>query len=206
MRWFKRPDMQQERLFVGLAFAGFVLGIVLMNMGQKVLLENTGLLSEYTLYEIKYSQIDSDAFFWYVLRKRIGTMLVMAVLSTTWLGLIIGYAYAAWGGISFGMLMMAAMIRYGLKGIFLIGVGVFPQGLIYLPMCFLMLKWCRGFCMSLYFPEKYTLKTGREETEKDYIMRRTVFRFLSLVVVVIIGCFLESYVNPKLVLNLLQNF
>lgn len=206
MQWFRHVNRQQGRLFVGLAIAGFLLGLMLMNMGQKVLLENTGLLSEYTLYEMKYSEISSNAFFWYVLRKRVGAVLIMALLSTTWLGLVASYTYSAWLGISFGMLLMAAIIRYGLKGILLIVVGVFPQGIIYLPACFFLISWCRELCNIIYFPSKMSGETGTDEAGKNYIMRRKAFQFLSLVVVVIIGCFFESYVNPKLLLNLLQIF
>lgn len=206
MRFWKKSDMRQERLFIGLAVAGFVAGLLLMNMWQKVLLEDTGLLSEYALYEMKYSQIDSGSFFWYVLRKRVGMMLVMALLATTWLGMIAGYTYSAWLGISFGMLIMAAIIRYGLKGIFLIVTGLFPQGLVYLPTCFWLLQWCRELCVALHFSENASAINRHEETEKNNIMRRKVLQFLALVVVVIIGCTLESYVNPKLVINLLQFF
>lgn len=206
MQWLRQSDEQSNRLLMGLAVAGFVLGLVLMNMGQKVLLENTGLLSEYTLYEMKYSEISSNAFFWYVLRERVGAVLVMALLSTTWLGMVSAYAYSAWLGVSFGMLLMAAMLRYGLKGIFLIIVGVFPQGIIYLPACFYLLKLSQEFCAIMYFPSKISTRLRLDETGKNNIMRRKAFQFLSLVVVVIIGCFLESYVNPKLVSNLLQIF
>jgi len=169
-------------------------------------LEDTGLLSEYILYEMKYSQIDSSAFFWYILRKRLGLVFLLTLLATTWLGVIAGYTYAAWLGISYGMLMMAAVIRYGLKGIFLIVTGVFPQGLIYIPTCFLLLNWCKELCTSLHFSENVSVKNCRGEAEKNNIMRRRALQFLSLVVVVIIGCFFESYVNPKLVINLLQFF
>lgn len=206
MRFGKYMDMRHERLYIGLAVAGFVVGLVLMNIGRRVLLEDTELLSEYILYEMKYSQIDSCAFFWYVLRKRIGMVLLLTLIATTWLGVIAGYTYAAWVGISFGMLMMAAVIRYGLKGIFLILTGVFPQGLIYLPAFFLLLNWCKEICFVLHFSEKKDAKNSFREEEKNNIMRRKVLQFLSLVVVVIIGCVFESYVNPKLVLNLLQFF
>ena len=42
--------------------------------------------------------------------------------------------------------------------------------------------------------------------EKNQMIRRKVVQFLFLLIVVIIGCILESYVNPKLVSNLLKIF
>lgn len=206
MQWFGQTDEKQSRLLVGLVLVGFVVGLVLMHVGQKVLLENTGLLSEYTLYEMKYSEIDSNAFFWYVMRKRVGEAFVLALLSTTWLGMVAALSCAAWIGVSFGMLLMAAMIRYGMKGIVLIVVGVFPQIVVYLPAVFWLLKWSFEFCSIIYFPSKISSGLHFDEAGKNYIMRKKAVQFLSLVVVVIIGCVLESYVNPKLVSNLLRIF
>lgn len=206
MRRIKRLNIWQGRLFIGLAFAGFILGFLLVHIGKKVLLDDTGLLSEYALYEMKYTRISSSAFFWYVLRKRLAVVLVLALFSTTWLGLIAGYTYAAWVGISVGMLITAAVIRYGLKGILLIVAGVFPQGILYLPAGFLLLTWCHELCVWMHFPQKSTAALHVTNTGKDNIMRRKVLQFLSLVVVVITACYLESYVNPKLVIGLLQFF
>lgn len=208
MQWLRRPERKQSRLFVGLVAAGFMLGLLLMNIGKKALLENTGLLSEYTLYEMKYSEIDSNAFFLYVIQKRAGAALALAVLSTTWLGLAATWTCAVWLGISFGMLLMASLIRYGLKGILLILVGVFPQILVYFPVAMLLLQWSYEFCTVMYFPSRAPRSAfgGSEPVEKSVLIRKKAAHFLLLLGVVIIGCVLESYVNPKLVLNLLKIF
>lgn len=43
--------------------AGLVAGIFIMNMGKSILLEDTGLFDEYTLYRMKYMTVDSGALF-----------------------------------------------------------------------------------------------------------------------------------------------
>lgn len=205
---FGQPKTRQSRLLLGIVALGFLLGLVLMNTGKKVLLENTGLLSENMLYTVKYAPVDSNAFFLYVLQKRLGCALILAVLSTTWLGLAAVWTCAAWLGISFGMLVMAALLRYGLKGILLIAVGIFPQALVYFPVSILLLRWSYEFCMTIYFPDKIqgsSLLHG-ENSSKYALLRNKGITFIMLLGVVIIGCILESYVNPKLVFNLLQFF
>ncbi|HKM33193.1 MAG TPA: stage II sporulation protein M [Lachnospiraceae bacterium] len=206
--FLKKNFEKKNRALILIMGAGFLLGLFLMNIGKKALLENTDLLSEYTLYEMKYAVIDGNAFFWYVLQKRVGMVLILALLSTTWLGMAATWAYAAWLGVCGGMLVMAALIRYGLKGIFLILVGLFPQGIIYFPVVILLLHWSYEFCMTLYFP--YRLSTNSisigEDSTKGVLIRKKVLQLLILLGVVIIGCFLESYVNPKLVLSLLKIF
>lgn len=205
---FGQPKTRQSRLLLGIVALGFLFGLVLMNTGKKVLLENTGLLSENMLYAVKYAPVDSNAFFLYVLQKRLGTALILAVLSTTWLGLAAVWTCAAWLGISFGMLVMAALLRYGLKGILLIAVGIFPQAFIYFPVALLLLRWSYEFCMTIYFPDKVQTSAllHGENSGKYALLRNKALTFVLLLGVVIIGCILESYVNPKLVLNLLQIF
>lgn len=207
MRLWKQSEEKKSRMLMVLMAAGFVLGLFLMNIGRKALLENTGLLSEYTLYEMKYSEVDGSAFFWYVLQKRLGAALALAVLSTTWLGLAATWTCAAWLGVSFGMLVMASLLRYGVKGVLLILVGIFPQALVYLPAALLLLSWSSEFCTVMYFPSRAGRNIpGGAAPEKSVLVRKKSVQFLCLLGVVIIGCILESYVNPKLVLNLLKIF
>lgn len=205
---FGKPRTKQSRMILGVTVLGFLLGLVLMNTGKKVLLDNTGLLSENMLYIVKYAPVDSNAFFLYVLQKRLGYALILAVLSTTWLGLAAVWTCAAWMGISFGMLVMASLLRYGLKGILLIAVGVFPQIFVYFPAAVLLLLWSYEFCITIYFPDK--IQAGallHGETGGKYaLLRNQAIKFVLLLGVVIIGCILESYVNPKLVFNLLKIF
>lgn len=208
MQWFYKSREKQKPLLAGIMSAGFILGLVLMNMGKKALLGNTGLLSEYTLYEMKYAVVDSNAFFLYVLQKRAGAALILAVLSTTWLGLAATWTCAAWLGVSFGMLVMASLLRYGIKGILLILAGIFPQILIYFPVSLLLLQWSYEFCTVMYFPHRIAKGShdGLEGAGKPFLMRKKALQFFLLLGVVIIGCVLESYVNPMLVLNLLKIF
>lgn len=206
--YLKKHNDSKNRVLFLIMGAGFLLGLFLMNFGKKALLDNTDLLSEYTLYEMKYTVIDGNAFFWYVLQKRVGMVLVLALLSTTWLGMAATWACAAWLGVCGGMLVMASILRYGLKGIVLILVGLFPQGIVYFPVIFLLLQWSYQFCLTLYFP--YRLSTNNlsavEESAKGILIRKKVLQLLALLGVVIIGCFLEGYVNPKLVISLLKIF
>lgn len=208
MFFLKKNYEKKNRALIFIMGVGFLLGLFLMNIGKKALLENTDLLSEYTLYEMKYTVIDGNAFFWYVLQKRVGMVLILALLSTTWLGMAATWACAAWLGACGGMLVMAALIRYGIKGILLILVGLFPQGIIYFPVIILLLHWSYEFCITLYFP--YRLSTNSisigEDSAKGVLIRKKVLQLLILLGVVIIGCFLESYVNPKLVISLLKIF
>lgn len=204
MQYAQKTDFINRRILCRVMLVGFIVGLLLMNLGKKVLFENSDILSEYTLTEMKYSPVDKNAFFFYLLRKRVGLILILAVLSTTWMGVATAWTGAAWLGISFGMLVMTSVMRYGIKGLLLVGTGIFPQILVYFPVALILLQWSHEFFTVIYYPEKFS---GMQDSPaKKLLLRKKVLQFFCLVGVVIIGCVLESYVNPILVLNLLKFF
>ena len=77
---------------------GILAGIFIMNIGKSILLENTGLLDEYALYHMKYMTVNSNALFYYVLKQRMGTLLILAVSATTYLGLAVCLGMTLWCG------------------------------------------------------------------------------------------------------------
>lgn len=182
---------------------GFVAGIFIMSMGKKVLLENTALLDEYSLYQMKYMTVDSNAFFLYVLKQRLGTVLIIALLASTYLGIVAVYAYSAWLGASFGMLMSASILRYGMKGILLVITAAFPQHLLYVPAFILLLKKAYELCAAIYFPSRCKEPHGMGIKAE---LRTYILKLITVFGVVIIGCLIESYVNPKIVTYLLKIF
>lgn len=186
-------------LFMG----GFCLGILILNLFRQPLLVETGLLDEYTLYHLKYITIDSNVFFVYVLRERLGAVLLLSVLATTYLGLAAVWIYTVWLGAAAGMLLSTCVIRYGIKGMLLVLTGLFPQQLLYVPACIFLLYWSYDLCANIYFPglimENYNIRSRQKIVKK-------ILQLFLVIGVVIIGCIFESYVNPQLVINFLKIF
>ncbi len=174
--------------------AGVFAGMVIMNLGKSILLENTGLLDEYTLYHMKYMTVDSSALFYYVLKERLGLLLMLAVLSTTYLGLVVCSGMTLWYGICAGSFLAAAVLRYGIKGILFVIVGVFPQYIIYVPAMVVMLLWCQRIYKKIYL----------EKTE--LFIPRSLVQLMGILFVFVIGCVLESFLNPYFLRGFLQIF
>ena len=183
-----------------------------MNMGKSILLEKTGLLDEYTLYHMKYMTINSNALFYYVLRQRLGTLFVMAVFATTYLGLAVEIGVVLWYGLAGGSFLSALVIRYGLKGVLFAVTGMIPQYLLYVPAMVLLLFWCENVCRSIYFRHTVYGENDGHGIRRNIplLQKRTpIIRLLLLggiAVLVIMGCMLESYVNPFLLSSLLKVF
>jgi len=185
--------------YLPLFIVGLMLGTIVMNAGKALLLEGTGLLDEYTLYQMKYMTVDSNALFVYVLGQRMKVAAILVIMATTYLGLIVSGGVVFWYGMSTGMFLSAVVIRYGLKGILFALIGIFPQFLFYVPAVVILIVWCEDTCRSIYFRGGIT----------DGIRRLLPKKLLQLLIIVSImaaGCILESYVNPYFVSKLLKIF
>ncbi len=195
----KRINISGSLPLLYLIAAGVILGILLMNLGRKTLFQETGLLDQESLYHMKYMTVDNNALFWYVLCMRLKSTVVLAILSTTYLGLAAVCVAAVGWGTGAGMFLTAAFVRYGVKGIVLAITSVFPQYLLYGPACFFLMRWCEQICRAIYFEK------GRQLTGKQVFLTK-LLQLLGVMAVVIIGAVLESYVNPSLLKKLLKNF
>lgn len=187
--------------FLTIFTAGIVAGIFFMNLGKSILLENTGLLDEYTLYDMKYMTVDSSALFYYVVKQRLGSVLVLAVLATTYLGLVVCGGFVLWYGLCTGAFLATAVIRYGIKGILLVLVGIFPQYLIYVPAVMGMLVWCRKLYRAIYLDRSFTA-----EWTNSFGLPKCLLQLAGILCVLVVGCVLESFLNPLFVQALLKIF
>lgn len=186
-------------LFVG----SFLFGVFLMNMGNGKLLAEDGIFSTSSVNRLKYIEIDNGSFFRYVVKNRVGESAVLLLLSTTGLGLLAVYGCIIWQGILAGMTITAAVIRFGIKGLLLILGGFFPHQLLLIPAQVMLLGWCYENCIRVHFPAKYT--TPYYNGKKQRIVRQGI-TLLWIAIVVLVGCILESYVNPMLISDLVKIF
>jgi hypothetical protein len=182
---------------------GFIIGIIVMNMGKTFLLAEGGVLNIHSLNRMKYLEVDGTALLRFVLSERAAIIALLVVLATTFAGIAASYLFTFGQGALIGMFITAATIRYGLKGILLIIVGLFPHQLLLIPAWVMLLNWCCQLCCKFYFPAK--------DCELDYANRRRYLLkkgvwLLWIIGVVIIGSILECYVNPILVTEILNIF
>ncbi len=188
--------------FGSVFLAGLIAGILIMNFGKSILLENTGLLDEYTLYYMKYMTVDSGALFAYVLRKRMGNALLLVIMATTYLGLVFCAGAAFWYGLSAGAFLAAGVLRFGIKGILLALAGTMPQYLLYLPAFYALFLWCEELYRKIYRKKYYEPDYGKDKETPTLAGR--VLKLLSIGIVLSVGCALESFANPSILLSFLK--
>ena len=196
----KRVRMGRLPLLI-IFLAGLILGVLLMNACKGLLLDNTGLLDEYSLYHMKYMTVDGNALFIYVIKQRMSDVVFMAVMATTYLGLAVISGMLLWYGTAAGMFLSAAVIRYGMKGVLFALTSVFPQYLLYVPAMICLMTCCEQTCRSIYFKNSLSPQDSVRGTIPKRLLQLAVIS-----AVVITGCALESYVNPHLLSSLLKIF
>lgn len=180
--------------------AGLLLGFLVMNIGKGAWLINTGLLDEDTLYQMKYMTVDSGALFCYILRKRMCVLLVLAVAVTTYLGMAVCMGAVCWYGFSAGVFLSALLLRYGIKGLVLAAVSVFPQYLLYVPAFLLFLGWAERLYRGIY-----SRSAACDASDRGFVLK-TLGKLALILGLAAAGCLLEGYVNPLLLLGYLKVF
>ena len=200
-----RYYMHKGKLPFGYLFlAGILSGILIMSFGKSILLENTGLLDEYTLYHMKYMTVNSSALFCYILSLRMKTVVGVVILSTTYLGMVVCAGVAYWYGLSAGAFVAATVIRYGLKGVLFFVMSILPQCLIYVPAFAALLLWCEALNRTIYFSNDRRHRV--EVVGRNLSWMKKGMQLTIILLVLLLGCFLESFVNPGLMEKLLKTF
>lgn len=191
------------RSWLYLFLGSFLLGILIMNMGNEILLGDAGIFNTASMNRLKYIEINEGKFFAYVLRQRLGGCIVLLILSTTTLGLVSAYGVVLLQGMMTGMLMTAAVIRYGIKGLLLILGGMFPHQCLLIPGGVMMLGWCLE---NYYWFHRYGKGTIPYFRNRRQQLFHQGILLLWILLVMLIGCVLESYVNPILISDLIKVF
>ena len=78
-------------------------------------------------------------------------------------------------------------------------VSIFPQYLLYVPAALAMLPWCKELFQGIYVRGEYSAG------DKGFLLKRAG-RLAVILAVVTVGCLLEGYLNPWLVLGFLKIF
>lgn len=174
-----------------------------MNMGNETLLTEEGIFSAASVSRLKYIEIDNGRFLKYVLKQRLGEGFMLILLSATGMGIAAMYIWVVWQGVLAGMTITAAIIRFGIKGILLLLGSLFPHQLLIIPAQVMLLGWCYennrtgqrfGGYMSSFHDGK-----------RQQFLRQGI-ALLWIMIVILIGCILESYVNPMLISDLAKIF
>lgn len=204
MLQIKLFQTEQKVQFFYIFLFGFLFGIFFMYFVRKTLIFGTGFLEEDLLYQMKYLELDENSFFVYVLKKRFSLFFFIVLFATTYVGIFAIYCALIGSGFAFGILLSGVFFRYGVKGILLILIALFPQYIFYIPAFWMLFYHCYELCAVTYFPSKVYGKV-LYRNEKGFLVSK-IGQILVLLLFVFIGALMESNLNPILVTNFLKIF
>lgn len=156
----------------------FLLGAVLITILAKGKTPENTLLNQSLSQTFLEQGWNKKVLFLQCLYSRGGIMLLLILLTYTSLRKLVFRIVTAWLGISFGILFKLFYCWYGIGGIGLLLVSVLPHFLLYW-MAYGLLYW--------------------EMDRRRFRVINSPIGILMALGVVIIGIFIESYVNPFLV-------
>lgn len=182
---------------------GLFLGIVFVNIKHDVWINDDGLLNVSMMKQLQSSELDGNYLFGYIVKHRISVILIVSMLASTVIGLPIVCAYVCYLGASAGCMLSVAVIRYGIRGLLFMAASIFPHGIVLIPAYLLLFMWSLDCNRSLY--GRMDKIEGRYFLGKQFILRKGI-RLLGILVLVVAGCLMESYVNSKIVHFVLKLF
>ncbi len=165
---------EDGKYFVLCYMAGFLAGILYANLVSKDYIANTGILNDYFLEQYAQMDIDTAEFLWYAACIRLFPAFLLFALAGTKLRRGAALACILWTGFSSGMLLTAAVMKLGVKGIILCLLGLVPHFICY----------AAGYLMLLSFLYSYPK------------VRWNLSKTVCFALFMLAGLVLECYVNP----------
>lgn len=199
----QQPSQKNFYYVIYLFMIGLFLGILIVNAGYDTWIRNGSLLGTEMILRLKNSVPDGGELFGYIMKHRLFTVFMLGILGTTMIGIPAICGYVCYTGLAAGCLLSVAVIRYGIRGLLLMAAGVFPQGLLMIPAYIALFVWTLNVNRILYSKSPYGdhyIGAGRQSYLKKGI------EMIGIIVVVIIGCLVESYVNPRMLHFILKIF
>jgi hypothetical protein len=189
---------------MGILFVtAFAATCVLTIMYHNIYYATSSLFSDTVLSGFAQRLTDRDGLFYYVLEKRSAGYAMIALLGLLLIGKVMYWCVAAWGGASLGFVLSGCVLTYGAKGTLLFLAMVLPQYVLYVPLYVTAFMQSEGMWQYLFAHDNSIVK-------RPYTKRQALVWYLLLFGIgfgiLMIGCYIESYINPTLMKWVLRFF
>ena len=166
----------------------FLSGVISANVLGVVSGKELGAMNEYFINQYLYADISGQELFPFLFYERVPKFILLLFLSIGIYGTFIVNGYISYLSFSVGFLSVIAIMNYGMKGILLMLGFFFPQWLFYVPLLALWyyeLRYYKGIAKEAQY--------GEQKNKKHIIL---AVSFILAGILLFLGVFLESYVNP----------
>lgn len=162
---------------LGLYMAGFFIGILYANFIGVNYITSTGIFHEYFLSQYINQEILTEKYFFYLVKQRVGPVLLLAFAGMTKFRKIAAVFCLLWTGFAGGTLAVAAVVRMGFAGMLFYFAAILPHSIFY-ALAYVIL-----ICYLSEMPAN------------KWNLWKTAFVILSIIA----GILTEAYINPYIV-------
>lgn len=189
----------KKRYWLILCFlAGIVAGTIFVNLFCVGEYNKFGIYGQYFVNKFENASIEKDKLFLYSLWNRSKEILLLILFAFTSFGAVLPEMFLVYKGITISTLIGVYVIQYGLGGLLIFLLGIFPHYITYTIMIvFLVL-----FSRELY----EDFKNVRYKNQNFLLDKRKIITYLKCIFVIIalnmITSYLETFINLKIVKNI----
>lgn len=155
---------------------GFFTGILYSNLYAADYIMTSGIFNNLFLKQYQQIEVETDKYVWYLLRKRFLFLGCVGIAGCTRFKKMVIAGVLLWTGFASGMLLTAAVMKLGVKGIVLCLMGLIPHFVCYIAS-YMIVLW-----HFLQYPQS----------------RWNGTKMIGCLLLMLSGVLLESYVNPIL--------
>lgn len=168
---------------------GFGFGVIGIAFGNGNWLLADGILNQDFICKMEEIIVDKRALFFLCLEKRLGAFFLLFLLAFSSINVGANVFFFFLNGLYIGGTMELMAVRYGMQGILMYMLLVFPHGLFYVIGYLKLGCWCLKTEESIYEEQRKKEARVRHFTNKGRLMVALIW--------VLTGIILESYVNLK---------
>ncbi len=172
--------------FVIFLFVGIILGTCYINLIKKGVITTMDIYSDNYLSDYIDISVNNVSLWQYIVKTRLRDFIILCGIGLTVFSNMILSAYMCYLGVCNGILISMAVLHYGLGGVLVYIVSVFPQYIFYGLTLYLITK--------LFTVSGYSIKT---------IVARNVIIIIAIAIgLLLVGTYFEAYINPVLLKKL----
>lgn len=178
-----------NKRFLIVLFLGIISGTLFANfLGTKH-------ISDWGIFDVAYMEkystitIDYPKLWQYVAEDRLRDIIFLCIISLTAISISIFMLYLFYIGIGIGLVISMATMQYGIFGLWIYVVSIFPHYIFY--------------GLALYLIGKNLTKKSNFHVKKDNY-RLAMYIFISFLLVLIGSC-TEAFINPGFMKNIIYN-
>lgn len=190
-------------------FIGLIIGSLFINLFCDYFYDKLGIYSSYFLSSYKSIDVDSRNLFIYSLKEKSLEVFVVLFFSCIVFGKIFVNLYVIYKGMAISLLISSAIIKYGLGGIIVYIVTIFPHYITYGMLIYMIIRIAYYLSEAgLEFRRKKYMGVKNKENIKGIILEITESKKLGRIVLVLLllllaTSFLEGFVSIKIIKNIL---